>query len=321
MSDTVFISYAKNDRSMAMEIHDILQRFGLSPWVDVVQLRPGQDWRLEIKKAIESSAIFIACLSSHAVSKRGFVQSELNSALKVLETIPEGDVYLIPVRLDNCEVPTKLEHLHWVDYFEQGGAVKLVNAVADYLGHPVSEHLALSPYGPLEFSSISIDQRDSNWGEVRKKEMGHSPFDRPCSQYFHRTKFVYDADPLFDIIVMNITNSPLILTKIGLHVVTICFISYVAGIPKAAKIPKHDSYVLKIPDIMSRLESEGIPLDIEETVEMKLPDPIYLETKAPYRFGLFLKHYSKNLPNWVRIKMWAATDQGESRSAELEAFG
>jgi hypothetical protein len=103
----IFISYAKEDRPAARKVYEQLKQKGFSAWLDVFNLRPGQEWQVEIKKAIKNSAVFLACLSKHAVSKRGFVQSELNSALKILDTIPEGEIYLIPVRLDECEVPSR----------------------------------------------------------------------------------------------------------------------------------------------------------------------------------------------------------------------
>src|SRR6266508_5328028 len=104
----VFISYAREDQSVALEIYDLLKSNGCSPWIDFHNLKPGQDWKLEIDKAIQSSNYFVACLSSNSVSKRGYVQKELKSALSVLDLIPEGTIYLLPVRLDECAIPHSL---------------------------------------------------------------------------------------------------------------------------------------------------------------------------------------------------------------------
>ncbi len=109
---SIFVSYAREDRAAALTIHQLLIENGLPAWIDVHELLPGQEWEFEIDSAIRASNVFIACMSTKSVSKRGFVQSELRKALKVLETIPEGQIYLIPVRLDDCDVPQKLEHLH-----------------------------------------------------------------------------------------------------------------------------------------------------------------------------------------------------------------
>ena len=324
----IFISYAKEDRATAERLYRAIKDNGLSAWLDVVDLRPGQEWEREIRKAIRESKIFLACLSSHAVSKRGFVQSELNSALKILDTIPEGEVYLIPVRLDLCDVPTRLSHLQWVDYFADRGPTKLIGALREYLGRsPIAD-----ASGPLRFSSISIDARDPNWGEGQRSD---SPFEYPPSQHFKLIKFVHGADPLFDITLVNTMNSPVILSAVGARVLKVAHVMYLYGVPTAAKIPKSDSYVLEFPDIRKsmrarpdgdrgprniQLDHEYGSRDIGETVSVKLPDPIYLEPKAPYRYSLFFKNYYKHIPNWARIRMYASTDHGECQSAELGTF-
>lgn len=126
---SVFISYGREDSSRALEIYDLLRQKGVRAWIDVRDLLPGQSWELEIDKAIRKCEIFLACLSRNSVSKRGFVQSELQRALKVLETVPEDQVFLILVRLDECEAPARLAHLQWVDYFAPDGRDKLVEAI------------------------------------------------------------------------------------------------------------------------------------------------------------------------------------------------
>jgi len=153
---SIFISYGREDRSLALEIYELLCHKGLSAWIDVRDLQPGQIWESQIDKAIQNCEIFVACLSSSSVSKRGFVQSELQCALKVLETIPEDQVFLIPVRLDNCEAPARLVHLHWVDYFAPGGRDKLVEAIERYtassaskvprIAEPALEQLIIQPH-------------------------------------------------------------------------------------------------------------------------------------------------------------------------------
>lgn len=66
---------------------------------------PGQNRRLEIHKAIRNSTHFIALLSFHSVGTRGFVQTEQRIAFEMADQHPEGEIYIIPVRLDNC-IPT-----------------------------------------------------------------------------------------------------------------------------------------------------------------------------------------------------------------------
>jgi transcriptional regulator with XRE-family HTH domain len=125
----IFISYAHEDRSTVLEIYKTLNDKGFSLWIDHNDLLPGQDWKVEIEKAIQESEIFIACLSSHSVNKRGYVQAELKRALDIAEQMPEGSVYIIPVRLDDCKVPITLDRLHWLDYFVEDQKEKLLKVI------------------------------------------------------------------------------------------------------------------------------------------------------------------------------------------------
>lgn len=43
--------------------------------------------------------------------------------------MPEGQIFIIPVRLDNCKVPDQFSHLHYVDLFEGGSFEKVLGAI------------------------------------------------------------------------------------------------------------------------------------------------------------------------------------------------
>jgi hypothetical protein len=116
----------------------------MKPWLDEKDILPGQDWELEIRKAVKNSDIVIVCLSKSSITKRGFVQKEIKLALDVADEQPEGTIFLIPLRLDDCEVPQRLRSVQWVDYFEPGGYLRLIAALkirSDELGIPLLPQL------------------------------------------------------------------------------------------------------------------------------------------------------------------------------------
>ena len=114
----VFISYARQDLPVAQRLYAALKAVGANPWLDVESLRPGERWRTAINRAIRDSRYFIAVLSTHAVSTNGFVHSELRQALTVLDEYPDNDIFLIPVRVDDCApAQDRLKDLNWVDLF------------------------------------------------------------------------------------------------------------------------------------------------------------------------------------------------------------
>jgi hypothetical protein len=42
---------------------------------------------------------------------------------------PEGEIFIIPARLEECDAPPSLHKWHWVDLFEEGGRQKLIRAL------------------------------------------------------------------------------------------------------------------------------------------------------------------------------------------------
>lgn len=112
----VFISYAEEDYEFAKRLYDDLKQAGAKPWMDKADLLPGQNWKVHITKAVRESKYFIALISSDSLSKRGFVQKELKLALDILDEFPDEDIFIIPVRLDECEpLDEKLKNLYWIN--------------------------------------------------------------------------------------------------------------------------------------------------------------------------------------------------------------
>lgn len=115
----VFLSYAREDFEMAEKLYKDLTYHGINVWFDKKSLEPGKNWKIEIRKAIQNSSHFLLLLSSNSVLKRGFYQKEIRAALEVIDELPEGQVFVIPVRLDDCEVSNeKLKEIQWLDLFE-----------------------------------------------------------------------------------------------------------------------------------------------------------------------------------------------------------
>ena len=91
---------------------------GFEPWLDEEELYPGQDWNMEIEKAVEAADAIIVCLSKGSITKEGYVQRELRTVLDFADYKPEGTLYIIPVRLEECEPPRRLRAWQYADYFE-----------------------------------------------------------------------------------------------------------------------------------------------------------------------------------------------------------
>jgi hypothetical protein len=116
--DTIFISYAREDSDAARKLYSALKNSGLKPWLDKESIMAGQNWKNAINNGIKNSRYFIPIFSSNSVEKRGYVQKEFKYALDVFDEYSESQIYVIPVRLDDCSVPyEKLEDINYVDLF------------------------------------------------------------------------------------------------------------------------------------------------------------------------------------------------------------
>lgn len=129
MTDDVFISYAREDVAAAREVKDYLAARGFCVWLDVDEILPGERWRAAIERALAQASFVLVCLSTRSVGKRGFVQRELKIALDALQETLDEDIYLVPVRFDDCEIPRQLKDIQYIDLFEEGGAERLLKAL------------------------------------------------------------------------------------------------------------------------------------------------------------------------------------------------
>ncbi|MDT7541941.1 MAG: hypothetical protein QOE33_1845 [Acidobacteriota bacterium] len=144
MSLSVFLCHASDDKSDVRELYKALQRDGFDPWLDEEDLLAGQDWSYQISRAVRDSDVVVACLSENSVSKAGYVQKEIKLALDVADEQPEGAIFIIPFKLEKCEVPDRLRRWHWIELDlhwssldKTSGYEKLVEALhsrADELG-------------------------------------------------------------------------------------------------------------------------------------------------------------------------------------------
>lgn len=125
----VFLCHASSDKPAVRNLHQRLRAGGLQPWLDEEDLLPGQDWRLEIPKAVRAADVVIVCLSRASISKTGFVQEEIKLALDAADQQPEGAIFLIPLKLEECDIPTRLRRWQWVNFFEEKGYDKLMRAL------------------------------------------------------------------------------------------------------------------------------------------------------------------------------------------------
>ena len=165
----VFISYVREDAERVDRLQRLLEAEGITVWRDTSDLWPGQDWRIEIRKAIESGLAFIACFSEHSESKDiSYQNEELIFAIEMMRRRPPGVVWLLPVRFADCRLPPfdlgasrTLNSLQRVDLFDgtawEPAAARLAAAVRRVQGRSEAQTApseSEKEQGPSEGSSF-----------------------------------------------------------------------------------------------------------------------------------------------------------------------
>ena len=125
----IFLIHAHSDRETVRRLYQRLVSDRLNVWLDAERLQPGQDWQNEIRDALLKCDVVLVCLSKAFDKQQGYRHEELKLALEKANFLPDDKVFIIPVRLEKCDMPESLLHLHRVDLFRPGGYKKLVNAL------------------------------------------------------------------------------------------------------------------------------------------------------------------------------------------------
>jgi hypothetical protein len=125
----VFLCHSSGDKPAVRDLYHRLRSDGIDPWLDEENLLPGQNWEREIPKAVRNCDVALVCLSESSVNKRGYVQKEIKFALDVADEQPEDAIFLIPLRLEECDVPERLRLYHWVNIYESKGYEKLMRSL------------------------------------------------------------------------------------------------------------------------------------------------------------------------------------------------
>jgi|SRR5215213_10303605 len=127
----VFLTYAHSDKKAVRKIYQRLSRNHVNVWLDEKELLPGQDWKYEIRQAILRSDIVIICLSRQFNKQGGFRHEELQIALEKARSFPNSGIFIIPARLEKCDLPQPLRQWQCVDLFEADGFRKLLGVLKE----------------------------------------------------------------------------------------------------------------------------------------------------------------------------------------------
>ncbi len=152
----VFLCHSSQDKPIVRDLYQRLNAEGwIDPWLDEEKLLPGQEWGVEIEKAVENTDVAIVCLSKESVSKAGYLQRELRKVLDIADEKPEGTIFVIPVRLNMCEVPRRMSSWEYVDFFPKAQRTKAFNRILKSL----KQRLGYEPPKPIKTRKDEVPAR------------------------------------------------------------------------------------------------------------------------------------------------------------------
>ena len=198
----VFLCHSSNDKPAVRELYQKLRAEAwIQPWLDEEELYPGQDWNMEIEKAVEAADAIIVCLTKNSINKEGYVQRELRIVLDFADYKPEGTIYILPVRLEECEPPRRLRAWQYADYFEgqrDRALERLLVSLkkrADSLDLKIEEHVSI--------------QEEKSVVENKSPENKSKPVSNKVTRHKKDPKIVEDKKPIVEISkVAQVVNPP-----------------------------------------------------------------------------------------------------------------
>ncbi len=156
MGTDIFLSYASEDTSKAVELARILENDGWSVWWDR-EISPGQDFEIEIDMALSKARAIVVLWSVFSVSSN-WVRNEAREAKEANK--------LIPVMLDDARIPLSYRSLNTIDLRQWPDKQSLLeiskfkSAVSRVLHNGVSEQMLKKPATTEELSlSVRVASR------------------------------------------------------------------------------------------------------------------------------------------------------------------
>lgn len=127
---TAFISYTTKDRDRIEPYIRAITDNGFGVWVDYLNIKPGQNWKIEISRALDKADFVVIFISNNSIDRTGFVQKEIHIALDKYQERIYGEIYIIPVLLDEIDaIPEQIKSIQCIKSGGGDSISELINAM------------------------------------------------------------------------------------------------------------------------------------------------------------------------------------------------
>lgn len=138
-----FISYSRVNKQFALKLARELKAAGFPVWLDLLDIPTGARWDDEIETALRECGIFMTILTPASIISEN-AKDEIGYAI-------DHGKRILPVLLENCEVPLRLRRFQYVDFtsmnYDQGvrTAKELLSRL---MKEPIAESVTVSKERP-----------------------------------------------------------------------------------------------------------------------------------------------------------------------------
>lgn len=112
MKKKIFISYSHADKKVVKQFAFQLSLRGFDLWVDEKDVSFGGNYTTAILRGIHEADLYLVFLSQNSIQS-SWVEAEIDFALR--ESIERKNLTIVPVRLDDSEIPVPLSNIDYVD--------------------------------------------------------------------------------------------------------------------------------------------------------------------------------------------------------------
>src|SRR5712691_10075674 len=170
----VFISYTHANSGFVDSLVAGLQASGVDVWIDKWQIKVGDSIVKKINEAIHESDFLIVVLSKDSVRSK-WVQEELSAA--TVRNIEETrQAFILPILMEDCEIPELLKHRKYANFKEQPETAfrVLLNTIVN----------APPPAGPLTSIPVSLPDLIETVRQVDRSVQGTGSKDVGISSFW-----------------------------------------------------------------------------------------------------------------------------------------
>jgi hypothetical protein len=129
----IFISYDSQDSKAVRRLYKKLNAEPeFKPWLDRVSLKPGDAWEDKLSDALKRCDCAVVCLSQRSLRNRGvFRKTELKYIVEKASKELDDVLYIVPVMLEECNMPRLLNRWQASRLYERGGYKKLSDVLVE----------------------------------------------------------------------------------------------------------------------------------------------------------------------------------------------